>query len=247
MELRHIRYFLTVALEGNFSRAADKLGIGQPPLSSQIKDLEREIGVQLFRRSVRGAELTPAGQAFLEVVDVMPGLAVNGANAARRALRGELGRLHVGFTASSAFSDIVPATVRSFRRAYPDVQVTLEESNTAPLVAGLQGGACDAAFLRPGDAAGNDLQLKTLLEEELLVALPIDHPATARDAVHLSVLKDDNFILFSRETGPNLYDLILKVCRTAAIEPRIDQFTLQFSSIINFVRRSSACPSFPPR
>ncbi len=235
MELRHIRYFLAVASEGNFTRAAAKLGISQPPLSLQIKDLEREVGAQLFRRSVHGAELTSAGQAFLEVVKVMPDLADHSIGVAQRALRGELGRLRVGFTASSAFSTVVPGAIRSFRKAHPDVEVTLEESNTAALVAGLHEGKFDAAFLRPGDAAGNDLRLRMLLEESLLVALPTAHPATEHDKVDLSVLKDDNIILFPRETGPNLYDLIHDVCRRAAIAPRINQVTLQFSSIINFV------------
>ena len=234
MELRHIRYFLAVAREGNFSRAAAKLGIGQPSLSLQIKDLEREVGALLFRRSVHGAELTSAGQAFLEVVEVMPALAEHGIGVAQRALRGEIGRLRVGFTASSAFSDVVPGTIRSFRKAYPDVEVTLEESSTA-LVAGRHAGTLDIAFLRPGDAAGNDLRLRMLLEEALLVALPTGHPATAREAVDLSVLKEDDLILFSREVAPNLYDLILDACRAAAIEPGVDQSSLQCSSIINFV------------
>ena len=235
MELRHIRYFLAVASEGNFTRAAAKLGIGQPPLSLQIKDLEREVGAQLFRRSVHGAELTSAGRAFLEVVEVMPGLAERGIQVAQRALRGELGHLRVGFTASSAFNTVVPGVIRRFREAHPDVVITLEESNTAPLIAGLHGGRFDAAFLRPGDAATNDLRLRTLLKEPLLVALPATHSATALDAVDLASMNDDDFILFAREVGPDLYDLILGACREAGLKPRIDQYTLQFSSIINFV------------
>ncbi len=235
MEFRHIRYFLAVASEGNISRAAAKLGIGQPPLSLQIKELEREVGAQLFYRSVHGAKLTSAGRAFLDVVEVMPALAAQSIGVARRALRGETGRLRVGFTASSAFSAVVPGAIRSFRKTYPDVEVALEESNTAPLVAGLHAGTFDAAFLRPGDAAGSNLRLRTLLEEPLLVALPAAHPMAAHETVDLASLKDDDFILFSREVGPNLYDLILAACRTAAIEARIDQYTLQFSSIINFV------------
>lgn len=235
MELRHIRYFLAVAREGNFSRAAARLGIGQPPLSSQIKDLEAEVGAVLFRRSVHGAELTLAGRAFLDVVNVMPELAERGIRAAQRALRGELGILRVGFTASSAFSDVVPGLIRAFRAAFPDVEVVLEESNTVPLIAGLHGGKFDAVFLRPGDAAGNDLQLRVVLQEPLLVALPAGHPAALDSAVDVARLGDEDFILFSREVGPNLYDLILHTCHQAGITPRVDQFTWQFSSIINFV------------
>jgi DNA-binding transcriptional LysR family regulator len=113
MELRHIRYFLAVAEERHFTRAAAKVGIGQPPLSQQIKDLEVEIGAALFRRVAHGAELTPAGLAFLERVKGMPALAEQGKQAARRASRGELGSLRVGFTASSAFNAVVPTAIRS--------------------------------------------------------------------------------------------------------------------------------------
>jgi DNA-binding transcriptional LysR family regulator len=102
MELRHIRYFLAVAEERHFTRAAAKVGIGQPPLSQQIKDLEAEIGAALFRRVAHGAELTPAGEAFLAMVQEMPALAEQAKNAARRASRGEVGSLRVGFTASAA-------------------------------------------------------------------------------------------------------------------------------------------------
>jgi DNA-binding transcriptional LysR family regulator len=130
MELRHIRYFLAVAEEQHFTRAAAKVGISQPPLSQQIKDLEAEIGTALFRRVAHGAELTPAGEAFLEMVQGMPALAERGKHAARRASRGEIGSLRVGFTASSAFNAVVPAAIRAFRRAYGDVELTLEESNT---------------------------------------------------------------------------------------------------------------------
>ena len=235
MELRHIRYFLTVAREGNFSRAAAALGIGQPPLSLQIKDLEREVGALLFRRSVRGAELTPAGQAFLETVEGMPALAERGISLAQRASRGEFGRLSIGFTASSAFNTVVPGAVKAFRRAYPGVDVALVESNTTPLVAGIRDGKFDVAFLRPGEAAGTDLQLHIVSEEPLLVALPTDHKVCIEDEVDLACLANDSFILFSRSVGPDLFDTILDICRRADIDPKVDQYALQLSSVINFV------------
>ena len=125
MELRHIRYFLAVAEERHFTRAAAKVGIGQPPLSQQIKDLEAEIGTQLFHRLAHGAELTAAGEAFLEGVKEMPALAQR---AAQRAARGETGSLRVGFTASSAFNTVVPSAIRAFRRAYAGVELTDRKS-----------------------------------------------------------------------------------------------------------------------
>src|SRR5271170_1216305 len=119
LELRHIRYFLAVAEERHFTRAAAKIGIGQPPLSQQIKDLEAEIGTRLFRRLAHGAELTAAGEAFLEGVREMPAIALRAATAAQRASRGETGLLRIGFTASSAFSAVVPGAIRAFVAPMP--------------------------------------------------------------------------------------------------------------------------------
>ena len=123
MELRHIRYFLAVAREGNFTKAAASLGISQPPLSLQIRDLEQEVGALLFRRVAHGAELTPAGEAFLAVVSDLPDRAKQGIRHAQRAARGETGVLRVGFTASSAFNAAVPGALRVFGRIYSRVEL----------------------------------------------------------------------------------------------------------------------------
>src|SRR5271166_3463775 len=180
MELRHIRYFLAVAEEQHFTRAAAKVGIGQPPLSQQIKDLEREVGAALFHRLAHGAELTEAGKAFLAGVKDMPLIAERATMAARRAARGETGSLRVGFTASAAFNVVVPSAIRAFRRAYADVELLLEEANTTRLVAGLQDGTLDVAFLRPGAAGSEAFQLRLLSEEPMMVALPVSHPVAAQ-------------------------------------------------------------------
>ena len=235
MELRHIRYFLAVAQERHFTRAAAKVGIGQPPLSQQIKDLEAEVGAQLFRRLAHGAELTAAGEAFMAGVKEMPALAERATRAARRAARGETGSLRVGFTASSAFNVVVPAAIRSFRRVYADVDLTLEEANTTRLVAGLQDGAFDVVFLRPGAAGGETLQLRLLSEEPMVAALPAGHPAAAQDKVDLAALKDDPFLLFPREIGPTLYDTIIGACRDAGFEPIIGQLAPQLASVVTLV------------
>src|SRR6204780_5932275 len=114
MELRHIRYFLAFAEERHFTRAAAKIGIGQPPLSQQIKDLEAEIGAPLFHRVAHGAELTSAGEAFLQAVKEMPALVERATKAARRASRGETGSLHLGYTPSATFNTPVPVRVSLF-------------------------------------------------------------------------------------------------------------------------------------
>lgn len=235
MELRHVRYFLAVAEERHFTRAAAKVGIGQPPLSQQIKDLEREVGTALFHRLAHGAELTEAGKAFLAGVKEMPLAAERATMAARRAARGETGLLRVGFTSSAVFDVVVPSTIRAFRRVYPDIDLTLEEVNTAPLIARLREGALDAAFLRPGAADTGELQLRRLSEEPMVVALPKRHHAAASDPVDLALLKDDPFLLFPRDIAPTLYDTITGACRKAGFEPIIGQFVPHMASIVNLV------------
>ncbi len=235
MELRHIRYFLAIARERNFTRAAAGLGIGQPPLSLQIKDLEQEVGALLFRRVAHGAELTPAGEAFLAVVGGMPELAARGVRHAQRAARGEIGVLRVGFTASSAFNAVVPGTLRVFRRAYPSVELMLEEANTTRCKAGLDDGTLDVAFLRPGGVSDRDLHLQLLSEEPMMVAIPTGHVMAGDDEIDLTQLAKDPFILFPRSIGPTLYDTVIDACRQAGFEPHVDQFAPQISSIVNLV------------
>ena len=235
MELRHIRYFLVVAEERHFTRAAAKIGIGQPPLSQQIKDLEAEIGALLFRRVAHGAELTTAGEAFLQAVKEMPMLAERATRAARRAARGETGSLRIGLTATAVLNAAVPSAIRAFRRAYADVELVLEEASTTRLVAGLQEGSLDAAFLRPKGSNPEMLQLRLLSEEPMIVALPSGHVAAKQRDVDLASLKDDSFVLFPRAIGPALYDAIVSACRRAGFEPVIGQFAPQIASMVNLV------------
>jgi DNA-binding transcriptional LysR family regulator len=231
MELRHIRYFLAVAEERHFTRAAARVGIGQPPLSQQIKDLEDEIGARLFHRVAYGAELTAAGEAFLESVKKMPILADRAVKAAQRASRGETGSIRIGFTTSSAFNVAVPAAIRAFRRAYSDVDLTLEEAYTTRLVAGLQDGSLDAAFLR-ADAAGVEaFHLRPLSESAMVAVLPDSHPAAAQQEVDLATLRKDTFLLVPRLISPTLYDSVIAACRKAGFEPMIGQIAPQIGSI----------------
>jgi DNA-binding transcriptional LysR family regulator len=235
MELRHIRYFLAVAEERHFTRAAAKVGIGQPPLSQQIKDLEAEIGAALFRRVAHGAELTPAGEAFLEMVQEMPALAEHAKNAARRASRGEVGSLRVGFTASAAFNPVVPSAIRAFRRAYPGVALSLAETNTIPLAQGLRDGTLDAAFLRPGDTGSDGLHLRHLSEEPMLVVLPSTHPIAASAEIKLAMLRDEPLLMFPRAAGPTLFDTIIAACRKAGFEPELGQSAPQIATLVTLV------------
>jgi DNA-binding transcriptional LysR family regulator len=235
MELRHIRYFLAVAEEQNFTRAAARVGIGQPPLSQQIKDLETEVGAPLFHRIPQGAELTEAGRAFLENVRVIPVQAERATRAAQRAARGEIGSIRVGFVGSAPLNRVMPATIRSFRRAYPDVEMSFEEANAMRLIASLKDGELDAAFFRFNESPSDDLQIRMLSEERMVVVLPATHPAAKSVEIDLVRLRNDALILVPRDAGPSLFDTVMLACRQAGFEPILGQSAPQLSSVVSLV------------
>ncbi|MDR7143634.1 LysR family transcriptional regulator [Rhizobium sp. BE258] len=235
MELRHIRYFLAVAEERNFTRAAAKLGIGQPPLSQQIRDLEAEVGAALFHRVPHGAELTAAGEAFLGEAKASLAAAEKAKLAAQRANRGETGRLALGFTASSAFNTVVSATIRRFRAQWPEVRLSLTEMNTLALMEKLQRGELDATFMRPSLDDPPGVRLKRLADEPMVIALPARHPLAKRAALPLSLLANEPFILFPRLVGLSLFDDVVLACRKAGFELEVAQEAPQISSVVNLV------------
>ncbi|MBY5334008.1 LysR family transcriptional regulator [Rhizobium leguminosarum] len=235
MELRHLRYFLAVAEEGNFTRAAGKLGIGQPPLSQQIRDLEREVGAALFHRVPHGAELTAAGTAFLGEAKASLAAAEKAKLAAQSANRGETGRLSLGFTASSAFNPVVSTTIRSFRARWPEVQLSLTEMNTLALMQKLERGELDATFMRPSLDDPMGIRLRRLPDEPMVIALPASHPLARRSKLPLAALADQPFILFPRLVGLSLYDDVVLACRKAGFELTVAQEAPQISSVVNLV------------
>lgn len=235
MELRHLRYFLAVADEGNVTRAAARLGLSQPPLSQQIRELERELGVTLLHRTPQGVTLTAAGEAFRDEAARTLQAADGARQAAQRAARGQTGTLRVGFTGSAAFNPVVAATLREFRRRWPQVQLLLSETNTTRLTEALLDRSLDAAFLRPGVAVPPELALHRYPDEPMCVALPESHPLAGQARIALQALAQDDFVLFPRSVGLSLHDAILAACRAAGFEPRPGQETPQLSSVINLV------------
>jgi DNA-binding transcriptional LysR family regulator len=226
MELRHLRYFVAVAEEGHVTRAAARLGIQQPPLSQQIRALETELEVQLFHRKPRGVELTPAGEALLAEARIVLNGAEHAITAARRAARGEAGRLGLGFTSSASFHPLVPRLIREFREASPLVSLTLEEAGTAELVDGLRAERIDAAFVRSPIGPAADLTIRSVLEEEMVAVLPAGHrlaASTTTARLPLIALESETFILYRRPLGPGLYDAIIAACQRAGYSPRIGQ------------------------
>jgi DNA-binding transcriptional LysR family regulator len=235
IELRHVRYFLALAEEQNFTRAAERCGIQQPPLSRQIRDMEEFVGARLFHRIPQGAVLTEAGQAFVAVVQHIPAQLERAMQEARRASRGEIGSLRLGYPGGAAFNPVVTGAIRSFRRRYPDVELELDEANTPSLAQGVEDGIYDVVFLRPGVARSENVQEQIIVEEPMIAVIPSSHTLADREELCLSDLKDDSFILMPPKVGPIILEEIRRACREAGFEPRLGQFAPQIGSVINLV------------
>ena len=235
MELRHLRYLVAVAEELNFTRAAARLHIAQPPLSQQIRQLELELGVSLFHRTKHQVRLTDAGEAVLQEARQTLAQANRVGIAARRVSEGVSGNLQVGFS-SSVPHTMLPAILRAFRSRFPDVRLTLHERSTEEQLESLAAGTIDVGFLRlPVEDAPAALVVKPILREALILALPKRHPLVRLGAVPVRALAKEPFILFPRHVAPGLYDQIGEICRRAGFKPAIAQEAMQIQTIISLV------------
>ncbi len=233
-----MRYAVAVAEELNVTRAAQRLGIGQPPLSQQIHDLEEELGVNLFRRIPRGVELTAAGRAFLPEARAALAAADRAREVARQASLGEAGSLALGLTGSAAFNEVVSVAIRAFRDRYAGVLLTLDEMNTMRLPALLARQELDAAFVRPGppDAPSlPGLEIYRLSDEPMLVALPRRHRLAGQERLTLRELAEEPMIMFPQAIGISLYNEVITACARAGFVPRQGQVAPQISSVVNLV------------
>lgn len=238
MELRHLRYFLAVAEEGQFTRAAERLAMQQPPLSQQIRTLEEEIGFELFVRMPRGVTLTPAGQAFAEDAQRLLQNLQQSVDKASRIARGELGTMSIGLTSSAAFHPFTTEAIRAFRKVCPEVAVELAELNAAEIIERLAAGQIQAAFLRKPVEAREGVAFELLLDEPMVVVLPVGHPllkGKKRPRVSLKALAHEDFILVRRPGAPGMYADILAACRQAGFVPRIAREVPRMLSGINLV------------
>ncbi|MEP7052476.1 MAG: LysR family transcriptional regulator [Pseudomonadota bacterium] len=229
MELRHLRYFIALAEELHFGKAAHRLHIQQPPLSRQIQLLEAELGFPLFERSRRRVELTPAGSALLtrvrQVFDVLDAAIHD----ARSAAEGESGRLVVGYPSSLAYSGLTEL-LRAFRTRFPAVELALRELSPGEQIDALKAGGLDVGFVRStldDPALGAEL----VRSEALMVVLPTDHPLAAQRTIHLSALKREPFVLFPRARGPAFFDQLMGLCQAAGFTPRVVQEAPQLDII----------------
>jgi DNA-binding transcriptional LysR family regulator len=233
MELRHLRYFVTVAEELHFGRAAERLFIAQPPLSQQIQQLERELGVSLFARTSRRVQLTPAGEAFLtEARQILASVAL-AALAAKRAARGETGWLGIGFAASATY-DLLPAVLHDFRALYPEVALSLQELNAAEQAHALEEKTIHVGFARPY-AAHSGAVVGAVLREAFLAALPETHEIVGQTSLTLSALADQPFISFPELPKPSYAEAVRLACEVAGFTPRVVQEVREMQTALSLV------------
>jgi DNA-binding transcriptional LysR family regulator len=243
MELRHLRYFLAVAESLNFSRAAEKLHIAQPPLSQQIQQLEAELGFQLFHRTKRRVQLTAAGESFQREVQQLFQQLEQAIERGQQASRGEVGQLAIGFVSSAAYN-VLPPILQRFRQAVPGVVLELQELTTNQQLQLLRQGKIDVGFVRPPvdqlvDQISGEMKLgiqsKIIFQEPLIVALSTAHPLAQQSTVEVRSLQFEPFILFPRHLAPGLHDPIISLCQQAGFSPQVVQEAIQMQTIVSLV------------
>ncbi len=234
MELRHLRYFVAVGEELNFTRAAERLHIAQPPLSQQMRQLEAELGVTLLQRNSRPIRLTAAGLLFLDHARALLASLDEAVADARRAGRGQTGRLAIGFVGSAMFVGL-PEVVSACRDCCPDVEFALDEMLAPEIAEALRQRRIDVGFARPPLLPENGFAQRVLLQEPYVAALPRSHRFAGRAEIALAELADEDFILYPSRPEPTVTGLIQAACLVAGFAPRIGQEVLHLQTAIGLV------------
>ncbi len=228
-----MRYFVAVAEELHFGRAAERLNLAQQPLSAAIKRLESKVGVRLFERTSRRVELTEAGRVYLAEVRLILQRTADAADAARRAERGEVGQLSVGY-ASGTLHNVLPPTVRRFRERYPGVNLRLHELSSPEIEAALLKGDVQVGLLCP-PVSDPTLLSEIVLREPLILALPRGHALARKRRVSLKTAANEAFVLYQRSIKPSVYDAITGICRRAGFSPRVTQEGATEGAVVGLV------------
>lgn len=239
MELRHLRYFVAVAEELNFRRAAERLSMAQPPLSQQIRDLEEELGVLLFERTHRSVQLTAAGKVFLEDATRLLAQSEQAIQRAQRANKGELGKLTIGYT-SLILCRLFPDILRLHRSLFPDVELILQDMVTFEQMQQLYTNTLDISFATHASFAITAMEQEMLAQEPILfeplvAALPENHPLAHRSSISLSALAHESWIWFARPFDPTTYDYMMRLFEQVGFRPRVTQEISQQQIIIGLV------------
>ncbi|RRW47918.1 LysR family transcriptional regulator [Pseudomonas luteola] len=236
MELRHLRYFVAVADELHFGRAAELLGISQPPLSQQIQALEEELGARLFERTNRRVALTEAGRLFLDEARQVLAQVDKATDIARRAQRGELGELQVGFTVSAPFIATVPRSIFNFRQRFPAVHLALQEMSSREQTEALMDRKLQVGLIRPITMSDALVSIE-LFREPLVAVMRADHPLALQthESIAIKQLAEEPFVYFPRTYGTGLYDQLISLSQQAGFSPRIVQEARETTIIIGLV------------
>jgi DNA-binding transcriptional LysR family regulator len=234
IEIRHLRYFLAVAETLHFGKAAAKLGIAQPPLSQQIRNLERMLGYALFDRTTRGVRLTRVGHFFAERARNTLAKMRDDVEMTRRLGAGKEGVLDVGFS-GSAMLTALPKAIESYRRMFPNVELRLRELVTAEQIPALLDGSLSLGFLRDGELTSG-LAIEPILRETFVVVLPAAHKlAKKKRAIRPIELKNDPFVFFDRRMGSLAFDRAIACCEDAGFRPNIVQYAPQWTTTLRLI------------
>ncbi|AIZ35159.1 LysR family transcriptional regulator [Pseudomonas sp. K1(2024)] len=236
MELRHLRYFIAVAEELHFGRAAQQLGISQPPLSQQIQALEQELGARLFERTNRRVALSEAGRLFLDEARQVLAQVDKAADVARRAQLGELGEMKIGFTSSAPFTSRIPQAIHAFRQRFPAVHLHLTEMSSREVVDAVFDESIEVGLMRPLPVP-EGLAVTELFREPLVAVLNASHPLAAcgDGGVQMADLAQEPFVFFPRSYGSGLYAQLMELARQAGFSPHFAQEAGEALTIIGLV------------
>jgi len=233
VELRHLRYFVAVAEELHFGRAAIRLHLAQPPLSQQIRKLEDILGHALFTRTSRAVRLTAAGEVFLDRARRTLRTVQEDIDEARSVGRGEIGSLRVGFIGSGMLTPI-PAMLGRYRRKHPKADLQLREAMSSQIMQSLLDGAVDVGFLRDGGALPG-LESETLFSEPFVAVLPANHSLAHRKTISAVALRNEPFVFFPQMAGPVAFSKTVSLCEAHGFRPRIVQEAPQWLTVLRLV------------
>lgn len=235
LDVKQLRYFVAVAEELHFGRAAARLHIVQPALSMQIKALEENLGTQLLTRTRQNVALTAAGEAFLGEARRAVEQVERAEAVGRRAAGGEIGRMSIGYVSSAPFSGFMSRSISAFRQSYPHVEMRLEEMFMEEQVRRLQDGTLDVGFVRLPLASVSGLTVTKLARERIVLALPTSHPLAAQKTVKPADLRDEGFILVSGQANTGLITLVWRICDQGGFTPSVTQTTSQVTTAVSLV------------
>jgi DNA-binding transcriptional LysR family regulator len=224
MELRHLRYFVAIGEEENYRRAAQRLNVAQTALSTQMKDLEAELGFKLFDRLPRGVKLSVAGKLFLEDARRILQQVSEAAERAARVARGQSGTLRIGFTENASWHGVVPDALRIFRQRHPDAELQLHPAGSVDQIEDIRSGRVDTGFVFNMPRNDEELDHLPVAIQHVELSAPKDHPLSKNKKLRLRDLVDAPFIWFPRREAPAFYDRLLHECYRGGLKsPRIVQ------------------------